>query len=437
MMHATRLLCGTAACLGLLMVLAGCEATSADREMRMSKGYIYYLDGAGGGGITNWAGGLKAGLKEGGYEGAGEIFGWNTGFGVVADQDSPVTYKRGKAKEMVKKAAAYKQQHPDAPLTFIGLSAGTAVLAYALEEMPGDKPVEDAVMCGASISSTYDLTKALSNLNGNMFVFTSGKDEVLGFLVPMAGTADRMDGSVPAAGLRGFRMPRNASSETRKQYRKVVTIPWRPEFAKFGYMGGHTDVLSKEFVKAYIAPRLVDKVGKSPASIASRKGKVPNPEYERWKDYGVGSYTIVEGHQVHKGVKSPLQLKVTLKSKSRDRLLYEREFYISSKDHPDEVQSVIAERWVEPRHHPVTDPRAKIKQVPAKRFTIKGQTYTASGEHIDADGNYPDWGTQLTATAYSNKNLPGHLAAIQLESHFKGELFTFDVKMVDYKIVRD
>jgi len=435
-MNARVLGCWCALGIALLAVFAGCASTTPDRDVRMPRGYVYYCDGAGGGGIMNWAGGLRAGLIEGGYPGAGEIFGWNTGFGVVADQDASVEYKRAKARDMAGKAAAYSRKYPGAPVTFIGLSAGTSVVVFALEQMPGDARVDDAVLCGASISSTYDLTRALRNLDGKMYVFTSQKDPVLGFLVPMAGTADRQSGEVASAGLRGFRMPYSASPETRRQYTKVVTIPWRPEFARFGYTGGHTDVLSSRFVAAYITPRLVKRVGAAPAALASRAGKVRNPDYERWAKFGVGSYSVVEGYQKYQGTRTPVRLKVTLKSKSADRLLVEREFYLPDHDAalPAQVHSLIAEAWIDPSYHPTTDPRSKIEDLPAKRVTVKGRTFTCPGRSIDVDGSFPDWGANPTATVYRCPDMPGGSAEIQLASHFKGEPFKFDGRVVDFKI---
>jgi hypothetical protein len=426
-------------CIALLAAIAGCEATSPDREVRMARGYVYYCDGAGGGGIVNWSGGLRQGLIDGGYPGAGEVFGWNTGLGVVADQNASVGYKRGKARQMAGKAAEYSRKHPGAPVTFIGLSAGTSIVVFALEEMPGGARVTDAVLCAPSISSTYDLTRALRNLDGEMYVLTSEKDAVLGFLVPMAGTADRKGGEVASAGLRGFRMPSSASPETPQQYAKIVTVPWRPEFAQFGYTGGHTDVLSSRFVAAYIAPRLVERVGAAPPALASREGKVRNPDYERWAKFGVGSYAVMEGYQEYRGTRTAVRLVVTLQSKSADRILAEREFYVSEQvaAPPTEVHSLIAEAWIDPSYHPTTDPRSKIADLPAKRVTVKGQTFTCSGRSIDAAESYPDWGSDLTATAYRCPDLPGGVVEIELESHFEREPFTFEGRMVDFKIVSD
>ncbi|NQT88168.1 hypothetical protein HQ560_15480, partial [bacterium] len=97
---------GMALGLALVMLTTSCTGLPTqlpDRESRLPHGYVYYLDGAGGGAaIRNWAGGVKDGLLAAGYPGAGEMFSWETGFGMIADQDASLKYKRSKAAEMAK-----------------------------------------------------------------------------------------------------------------------------------------------------------------------------------------------------------------------------------------------------------------------------------------------------------------------------------------------
>ena len=141
----------------------------------------------------------------------------------------------------------------------------------------------------------------------------------------------------------------------------MVHIPWRPEYARLGYAGGHTDVLSSPFVAAHIAPLITKKVGAAPAALASTQGKVRNPDYERWAKYGIGSYLIVAGHQEFQGVRTPVRLKAILRSKSASRLLVDREYYLTDRDAkiPAQMQSLIAEAWIDPKHHPTTHPQSK------------------------------------------------------------------------------
>ena len=68
-----------------------------NRDGRMEDGYIVYFDGAGGGTAQkNWAEGVKEGILQAGYTGAGEMFSWETGDGLKADQVASVKYKRSK-----------------------------------------------------------------------------------------------------------------------------------------------------------------------------------------------------------------------------------------------------------------------------------------------------------------------------------------------------
>jgi len=230
-----------------------------DRDVRMTRAYIYYLDGAGGAGvIRNWSRGVRKGFLDAGYDGAGEVFAWQTRLGVAADQLADVRYKRSKAAELAAAIQKRTREHAGVPIHLIGLSAGTAVLAFTLEALPEECKVESAILLGASLSAEHDLTAALKRVRQKMYVFTSEKDAVLKFLVPMAGTADREHDGAGPAGLRGFRMPANASGETRRQYSKLVYRRWTKAYERAGNYGGHTDAVNPRFVEEHVAPLIVN-----------------------------------------------------------------------------------------------------------------------------------------------------------------------------------
>ncbi|MCX5684412.1 MAG: hypothetical protein NT049_12100 [Planctomycetota bacterium] len=257
----------TAAILSLLALSlsAGCEtSTLAEHEQRLPCGNLYYLDGAGGGSdLVNWYGGVRDGLREAEYPGACEIFTWQTGLGAVADQDADVQYKRQKAAELAGRIRAFRKDQPDAPVALIGLSAGTAVAVFTAEAAAEDCPIDTVVLLGASISSNYDLTKALRHVRGKLYIFTSPNDGVLGLVMAATGTADRQPGS--AAGITGFITPLGATAETRKLYaEKVVTIAWTREFERVGNFGHHLDNVNKDFIRTYVAPLVMG--GKPPSS---------------------------------------------------------------------------------------------------------------------------------------------------------------------------
>jgi hypothetical protein len=218
-------------------------------------GRVYYLDGAGGGGgLTNWGNGVRDGLRAAGFEGDFVNFRWQTGAGVAVDQSKPASMKRAKARKLAQMIREYKDANPDEAVNLVGLSAGTAIAVFALEELRENHVIDNAILLGSSLNADYDLTEALKRTHNRMYVFTSNRDTVLRFLMPLAGTADRKVLGGKAAGVTGFRLPKKADAETRHLYAKVVNIAWVPEFEQAGHAGGHLDVVNRRFVKEYVAP---------------------------------------------------------------------------------------------------------------------------------------------------------------------------------------
>ncbi|MBI5762833.1 MAG: hypothetical protein HZA51_04825 [Planctomycetes bacterium] len=423
------------AIIACLVLNAGCSQTLPDRAERMTRGYVYYFDGAGGGGaFSNWSGGLKRGLLDAGYDGAGEIVDWNTGGGVVADQESTVEYKRSKGSECAQKIRQYCNDHPGAPVNVVALSAGTAVALFAVEALPSNCNVDNVFLCGASVSADYDLTRALQHVRNRMYVFTSEKDAVLAFLVPMAGTADRKE--TDSAGLRGFQNPRRMSAETRSQYSKLVHINWKPEFAKYGDLGGHTDALKAPFVQHFMAPLLMDGMARR-VETASSGGKVRNPDYDRWARFNTGASTTFEGSQTINGEKQPIRMIATLISKHEDRLVIERRYTPLEGDPKDasRVQQFLIESEVNPADHPMTSPSAKTANDPDETLSIYGRRMVCHKKTIQAEGDFPEYGRGVRATVWQNESLPGGMARVWLKSskgnqpwEFRGDVVAFNAR---------
>ena len=221
----------------------------------MQYGYLYYLDGAGGGTAEkNWAGGVKEGFLAAGFPGAGEMMTWETGQGLMADQKASVAYKRAKAGELAAKMQQHAQDYPGTPINLLGFSAGTAVAIFALEELPTEVQVDHVVLLGTSISADYDLTKALRGVKGKVVMYTSTHDRMLGVLMPFSGTADRIYHD-PGAGIKGFALPRGATAATRDLYAsKILTIPWTKSLKEDGDRGNHFDNVKKAFIQHHVAP---------------------------------------------------------------------------------------------------------------------------------------------------------------------------------------
>jgi hypothetical protein len=239
----------------LAVPVCGCGTTTRSGDARKPCCVVYYLDGAGGGGIlANWGRGVRQGFRTAGYQGEFINFSWQTGLGAAADQDASVGYKRLKAAKLAGAVARYTGGDAGTEVSLIALSAGAAVAVYTLEALPPGCEVHDLVLLGASVSAQYDLTRALRHVRHQAYVFTSDRDEILRAFVPVLGTADREFCGLCAAGLYGFRLPPRAGEETRRLYSKIRHIAWRPEFELDGNQGGHLGYVDSTFVRNRIAP---------------------------------------------------------------------------------------------------------------------------------------------------------------------------------------
>lgn len=265
--HITRYfpLGSSALALLLIAVFTGCASKSgwdgkyqADRKERLTRGCVFYFDGAGGGSLkSNYAGGVVEGMLEAGYKGGGELISWQTGQGLMADQKASVEFKRTKAAEAAADIRRYQEDHPGAPVGLLGFSAGTAQAIFALESLPESAPVDHVVLLGTSISRDYDLTAALKRVKHKLHIFTSPHDRMLSVAMPFSGTADRKY-NVPGAGIKGFVLPADATAETRELYvRKIATIRYDKEFRKDSNQGHHFDNVKPEFIRDHVAPLLM------------------------------------------------------------------------------------------------------------------------------------------------------------------------------------
>ena len=419
-----------------LALAAGCSSTAPDRAQRIPRGYVYYLDGAGGGGLVNYAGGIRKGLESAGYAGAGEVFTWQTHLGVVADQVASESFKRKKAGELAGEIRQYRAAHPAAPVTLMGLSAGTAVAAFTLEALPASPQVANVILLSGSLSADYDLTQALRRVGGKMYVFTSKKDAVLGFLVPLSGTADRTGGSAGTIGMLGARMPSNPTPTTRQQYAKVVEVPWNPRFEQYGHRGGHTDSVKARFIEAVVAPLVLTTTTPFSATAAETTGEVANPDYTRWAGFAVGSYVVFEGYQEIDGVREPMRMKATLVARDAHRLTVERTFEAmgGAKSQPPLNRHFYVSATIRPEEHPLTHPQASVVDLPAKTVEVAGRSLPCQGREVRARATFPEWGTNVAAILYGHPGVPGGMVSIGLRTYMQGKSAAFAARVVQMHV---
>jgi hypothetical protein len=381
---------------------------------------------------------VRQGLRNAGYDGAGEMFGWETGLGVLADQTASNEYKRGKAAELAKKMVTYHEKYPDAPMYLMGLSAGTAVAVFTLEALPADVKVENVFLLSGSLSATYDLTKALRHVRGKMYVTTSQRDVVLGGLVPMSGTADRDSGTTATIGVRGPRLPRGGSAETREFYAsRLSVVPWRPEFARYGNMGGHTDTVAAAFIERFVCPLVETTSGvQFAAATASTEGLVENPDYRRWAQFPAGTWTIIEGQQTVDGVTRPFRVKTTMIKKTPTVLVLHKE-YSSALDGGTQPfdRTIYESAHIAPEEQPVTHPAAQVKDLPNSKVRVGSRVLDCQTRSVSVPAYFDDWGDHPEATYLRHESVPGGLVQIDIKTRFGEQPVAITAKLVDFHAV--
>lgn len=210
-------------------------------------GRTWYLDGAG-----NWGFGVlevPIGLQKAGYRGQVSNHHWSITMNPALDQTLRFL-ARGAGRNLGRKITAYLKRNPNADANIIALSAGTGVGIWAIESVKPPYKVNNFIMLGSSLSSKYNMRKALKHMKGNIYVYYARNDPILSGPVRAIGT---IDGTFDdPAGLVGLRGPGVKSG-------RIKNISCKPKYAALGWTGGHVDCVGRRFVaaelKKWIVPR--------------------------------------------------------------------------------------------------------------------------------------------------------------------------------------
>jgi hypothetical protein len=233
----------------MIRLMAEAEEQGDKRE-----GITYYVGGAGPvGNVGSWD--VPQGLAEGGYQGYVKVFAWQ-GMTHAGDQMN-LSRNRSKAAELAAEIRAYHRKYPSRNINLIALSAGTGIATFALEYLSEEFEINRVIFLSCSLSSRYDLSRALRRIRGGLYVVYSPDDPILKDVVWYTGTVDRSSAEEGIAGLEGFHPPARGGVDTLRQYQKLHNVEYRPEFAEVGYTGLHTDPVKRDFIRAYIAPVLL------------------------------------------------------------------------------------------------------------------------------------------------------------------------------------
>ncbi|MFH1747493.1 MAG: alpha/beta hydrolase [Planctomycetota bacterium] len=225
----------------VVVTITGCGPSFGPRAQY---GVAFYCPGAGN--IDFGDQGVRQGLERAGYRGQVASVMWTVSFNPAIDQALRINAHLG-ASRLASFIKQYIEQYPGRPVNLIGLSAGTGVAIWALEDLDPQYQVDNVVLLSSSLHHKYDVGKALKRVKGKIYNYYSSEDPILAGPMKIFGTIDGVffeDG----AGAVGLHSPTGAE--------RIVNIPWQPEFKQYGYHGMHTDVTSPAFVQARISQHI-------------------------------------------------------------------------------------------------------------------------------------------------------------------------------------
>jgi hypothetical protein len=211
---------------------------------KAQNGITFYCPGAGNFDFGDI--GIRQGLQAAGYQGQVAAVLWTSGLGPGVDQ------RLGNARigglRLARTIEQYHKKYPGRPVNVIGLSAGTGVAIWALEDLKPGHSVDNVVLLGSSLWHRYDVSKALRRVDGRIFNYYSPEDIILAGPMKVFGTIDGVFGE-DGAGAVGLHSPGGGD--------RVVNIRWEPAFKRYGNFGNHTDGTRAPFVKQYISRHIV------------------------------------------------------------------------------------------------------------------------------------------------------------------------------------
>lgn len=211
---------------------------------------IYMFPGVEGGPfIMQWA---VKGLRKGGVTGEIRVHRWRRLLGLVTNL---ISYKdnRRMAAEVAGKIAAFREQNPDAIIDLVGYSGGGGLAIMVAEALPEDVRIRNLIMCQPALSPDYNLTVAITRVEGRMINMHSRLDwAILGLGTMCLGTIDRK--YVGSAGKSGFDAARAIPDEAVRE--RFVQCDWKPVDAKLWHFGMHLGMLTFHWNRSRVAPCL-------------------------------------------------------------------------------------------------------------------------------------------------------------------------------------
>jgi alpha-beta hydrolase superfamily lysophospholipase len=241
---------------------------------RLDRGYTIVLPGIWGSQPVDY--GIVMGLQDGDVPSAVELHDWTAGALRLIYNLRAIDHNKNEARKIAAKIVAYQEQHPGKPVHLVGYSGGAGMAVLALEAMPANHQVTDAILLAPTLASDYDLRPAISHTSHGIRNFYSPLDvPILLVLGTAIGTTEGRHAA--AAGAIGFQSPSNSTSAERRDYENHVPQQmYTPDMLMDGHGGGHFGWANRTFVARHVAPLLAAPAEQqSPTATASTEDAKP------------------------------------------------------------------------------------------------------------------------------------------------------------------
>ena len=140
---------------------------------RLGQGYTIILPGILGSKPQNP---ISQGLVEADVPSAIEVYDWTDGPGAFFSNLRDLKRNRREARCVAKKIVNYQDRYPGRPVHLIGYSAGGGVAVLVLEAMPPGRKVTRAIVLAPTLSTDYDLRKAIRHTESGIHNYYSYGD---------------------------------------------------------------------------------------------------------------------------------------------------------------------------------------------------------------------------------------------------------------------
>ena len=235
-----------------MTLCTGCWQPPAVIARQVERGLVWMVPGIEGHPCRlSWA---CRGLRDAGVDAKIHVYDWSRPLLDPLKNLEDYEGNLQRAGEIAEQLATYRRAHPQASVDLVGYSGGGGLAVMVVEALPEDVRLRNVILVQPALSPGYDLTAALSRIDGKLVNFFSPYDWlILGLGTRVFGTMDRRE--VASAGKERFDLARAVREPTLRA--KVEQRGWELRMIGDGHIGTHLSMLSYWWNRRYVAPYLL------------------------------------------------------------------------------------------------------------------------------------------------------------------------------------